>query len=169
MNNETTYMGIDNGVSGALAFYKPVKQTLITIPMPIIKAKVGKGLKSQYDIPQILSIIKNFSFVRLAILEKAQAYPGQGSVTNFSIGRGYGIMEGILASLSIPYQVHHPKTWQKKMFEGMPKQDTKQASILTAQRLFPNHSFRATEKSTILHHGLTDAALMAYYGYLINK
>ncbi len=168
-NDEITYLGIDNGVSGALAFYKPATLTLISVPMPTVKAKKGKGFKTEYDLPQILAIIRQFPHIRFAVLEKAQAYPRQGSVSNFSIGKGYGLMEGMLASLGIPYQVVHPKTWQKKMFEGMPHDDTKQASILTAQRLFPGVSFKASDKSTILHNGMTDAALMAHFGYTLNK
>ena len=107
--------------------------------------------------------------VKMVILEKAQPFPGQGAVSMFSIGRGYGIMEGILAGLGLPYMVIHPKTWQKKMFEGMPHQDTKQASVLTACRLFPGAKFFGSDKSTKLHNGMTDAALMAYYGYLLHK
>lgn len=169
MNEELTYIGIDNGISGALAFYKPAKQMLVTMPMPIIKAKSGKGFKSEYDIPQILSIIRNFSFIRMAILEKAQSFPGQGVSSMFTIGKNFGIMLGILTALQLPHQIIHPRRWQKRMFEDIPHKDTKAASILVASRLFPSHDFRATEKSKVLHHGCSDAALMAYYSYLSHE
>ena len=55
--------------------------------------------------------------------------------------------------------------WQKKMFEGIAheKGQSKQASILVAQRLFPEVRFVSTLKATKIHDGMTDAALMAVY------
>ena len=131
MNENTTYIGIDNGISGAIAFYKPATNNLIALPMPIIRTKQAKGMKSEYDIPQIISLLKQYSDVKVVILEKAQPFPGQGAVSMFSIGKGFGILQGILATLMLPYQIVHPKTWQKKIFEGIAHKDTKQASILT--------------------------------------
>ena len=169
MNENTTYIGIDNGLSGAIAFYKPATNNMIALPMPIIKTKKAKGMKTEYDVPQIIALLKQYSDTKLVILEKAQAFPGQGSVSMFSIGKGFGIMEGILAALGLSYQIIHPKSWQKKVFEGIAHKDTKQASVLTAQRLFPNVSFKTSERATKVSNGLTDAALMAYYGYLTHN
>ncbi len=163
------YLGIDNGIAGGLAFYDADAGVLECYAMPVINVKKAKGSKNEYDISAIIRLIRAKGTIKMAILEKAQAYPGQGSVSMFSIGRTFGIMEGILAGLEIPYSVVHPKTWQKKMFEGIPHQDTKQASVLTAQRLFPGYRFLASDKATKLHNGMTDAALMAYYGYLLHK
>lgn len=171
------YLGIDNGIGGALTAYDAEANEVTSIPMPVIKVQKAKGNKNEYDIPTIVAWFRKYmsydimmkSNVKMVILEKAQPFPGQGAVSMFSIGRGYGIMEGILAGLGLPYMVIHPKTWQKKMFEGMPHQDTKQASIVTASRLFPGARFFGSDKSTKLHNGMTDAALMAYYGYLLHK
>lgn len=164
------YLGIDNGINGALAVYDSDTNEMKAFVMPIIKVQKAKGNKNEYNIPEIVQWFNQFNQqVKMVILEKAQPFPGQGAVSMFSIGRGYGIMEGILAGLGLPYMVIHPKTWQKKMFEGMPHQDTKQASVLTACRLFPGAKFFGSDKSTKLHNGMTDAALMAYYGYLLHK
>ena len=163
------YLGIDNGIGGALAAYDSETNLLVACAMPTIKVQKAKGNKNEYNIPALIEWFKTHSDVRMVTLEKAQPFPGQGVVSMFSIGRGYGIMEGILAGLGFPYMVVHPKTWQKKMFEGMPHQDTKQASVITAQRLFPGVHFIGSDKSTKLHNGMTDAALMAYYGYLLHK
>ena len=163
------YIGIDNGIRGALSVFDSDNNTVESIVMPTIGVSVGKGKKNEYNIPAIVTWFKSQQNVQIVILEKAQAYPGQGAVSMFSIGRGYGIIEGILAGFGLPYLVIHPKTWQKKMFEGMPHQDTKQASILTAQRLFPNTNFLPSNKAKNIHNGMTDASLMAYYGYLLHK
>ena len=163
------YLGIDNGIGGALTAYNPETNEVTSIPMPVIKVQKAKGNKNEYDIPSIIQWFKNYQNIRMVILEKAQPFPGQGSVSMFSIGRGFGIMEGIIASLGLPYTVVHPKTWQKKVFEGVAHTDTKQASVLVAQRLFPGVKFVGSDRATKLHNGMTDASLMAYYGYLLHK
>lgn len=164
------YLGIDNGIGGALAVYDSEANTMETFVMPVVKVQKAKGNKNEYNIPAIIEWFNQFNHsVKMVTLEKAQPFPGQGAVSMFSIGRGFGIMEGILAGMRFPYMVVHPKTWQKKMFEGVAHTDTKQASILVAQRLFPGVKFIASDKATKLHNGMSDAALMAYYGYLLHN
>ena len=163
------FLGIDNGIGGALAVYDSEANTLEAFVMPTVKVQKAKGNKNEYNIPAIIEWFKSKPAARMVTLEKAQPFPGQGAVSMFSIGRGFGIMEGILAGMSLPYMVVHPKTWQKKMFEGVAHTDTKQASILVAQRLFPGVKFIASDKATKLHNGMSDAALMAYYGYLLHN
>ena len=162
MNENTVIIGIDNGIAGGISFFRPENNNLFVLPMPIVKA--AKDGRNEYDIPAIVNLLKNYKSVKMVILEKDQPYPGIGATAVFTNGRNYGIMEGILVTMGLPYMVVHPKTWQKKMFEGMPYDDTKKASILTAKRLFPSISFKATEKTIIDHHGMTDSALMAVYG-----
>lgn len=157
-------VGIDNGISGGIAMFDVETNELQVMPMPVVKVAKAKGFKNEYNISVIIQMLKN-QRINLAVLEKAQAFPGQGSVSMFSVGRCFGIMEGILAGLGIPYMVVHPKSWQKRMFEGVPHGtgQSKQASILVAQRLFPNTRFVTGEKSIKLHDGMSDAALMAVY------
>lgn len=161
-------MGLDNGIAGAIASYNSETSEIKVYPMPIITIKKAKGNKNEYNLRAIINIIKAFGHIDMAIIERAHAFPGQGVVSMFNIGRGFGMLEGILAALDIPYMIVHSKTWQKKMFEGMPHADTKQASIVTAQRLFPGIKLFASDKATKLHNGMSDAALMAYYGYLLH-
>ena len=157
------FCGIDNGIGGGLAFYDSEKNVLEAMPMPIVSVKKAKGNKNEYSIAEIVGILTSRP-ITFAVIERAQAFPGQGVVSMFNIGRGFGIMEGMLAALEIPYMVVHSKTWQKKMFEGVAHTDTKQASVLVAQRLFPGVKFVGSDRATKLHNGMTDAALMAYYG-----
>ena len=79
------------------------------------------------------------------------------------------MMQGILASLKLRYELVHPKTWQKLLFNGLAHDDTKDASGQMAQRLFPGVDWRATERCKKLHDGLTDAACLAVYGQRIYK
>ena len=129
------------------------------LPMPIIE-----GEKRAYDIQFIIQAFELWKPDK-AILEKAQPYPGQGSVSNYSTGLGYGIMQGILSALKIPFEVVHPKTWQKLIFAGLPHDDTKAASALFCQRKWPTVDWRATERCKKIHDGLTDAACLAEFGF----
>lgn len=164
------YLGIDNGVNGGLAACHDGGQIVKITPMPTIKVVGPKGNRNEYNIPAIIDWLNQFrNNTKMVILEKAQPFPGMGAHQTFVNAKNFGIMEGLIVALGFPYMIVHPKTWQKKMFEGMPKQDTKQASMATAIRLFPATKFIANDKSTKLHDGMSDAALMAYYGYLLHK
>ncbi len=155
-------LGIDNGLDGALfQIESDMNGNQVTTHnvMPVIDG----GKKREYDVNAITNFISNLRPDH-AFLEKAQAMPGQGVSSMFSIGLGYGIVRGVLSALKIPYTLVHPKTWQKEMFRDCPKDDTKAQSVIVAKRLFPQLDFLATPRCRVAHDGLTDAALIATYG-----
>jgi len=158
---EKTIIGVDNGLDGALCVLRGGKIIRKTT-MPIIS---GKG-KRQYDVSAILEFFNEFKEDESVsvIIEKAQAMPKQGVSSTFKTGYGFGLIEGIVATTGYTYLIVSARKWQNKMFMGLPKGDTKQNSIVVAQRFFPKEDFRATERCTNKHHGLTDATLLAIYG-----
>lgn len=162
---EKTYMGWDNGIAGGLSFYRPSTGELWVYPMPIITVKKLKGNKNMYDIPRIIELIRFHDGICMAVLERAQAFPGSSVQATFSFARTFGIAEGILSALGIPYMIVSPQSWMAKMFEGIShkKGESKQASVLVAQRLFPNTKFVPSDKAKKIHDGMTDATLMAVY------
>ena len=133
----------------------------------------GIGAKREYDMIALRGLLGSFivnpTCVKMVILEKQQAMPGQGRVSMFRIGLGYGMWQGLLCALGLPYTLAHPKTWQKVMLSDVNKTDTKQAALLVAQRLYPDADFRATERCKKAHEGIVDALMMAEYGRRINK
>lgn len=157
------YIGIDNGINGAMTVMKDGK-IIDKIIMPTILSTKNK---KEYDMQGIIKFLEKY-IKATVILEKAHAMPILGSVQAFNFGRGYGIMLGILSALKMSYTIVHPKTWQKSMFRDINHKDTKQASAIIAQRLFPNENFRATERSKKVHDGITDSALICYFGYKEN-
>ena len=159
------FCGWDNGIAGGLAFLNSETNELSVYPMPIVTVKTAKGNKNQYNIPEIIRIIKSHPNIKLCVLERAQAFPGSAVQATFSFARTFGIAEGILAALEIPYRIVAPQSWMADMFRGIPhkKGESKQASILVAQRLFPRTKFIASDKATKIHDGMTDATLMAVY------
>ncbi len=157
--NNNMYIGVDNGINGALVTLKNNKIIDKTI-MPIISSSKNKKI---YDIQNIIKYFEKY-LNAIVILEKAHAMPIIGKVQAFEFGKGYGIIIGIISTLKMSYQIVHAKTWQKEMFRDASKKDTKQTSILIAQRLFPTIDFRASKKSKKMHDGITDATLIAMYG-----
>ena len=152
-------MGIDNGLDGALVCLNS-DGGISKLVMPTIESGTGKR---EYDVQVIVGFVLCYRPDHV-FLEKAQAMPGQGVSSMFSIGNGYGIMRGIIGALSIPHTLVHPKTWQKVMFKDVPKQDTKAASVKVCKRLFPQLDWKASDRCRKAHDGLTDAALIAAYG-----
>ena len=151
--------GVDNGLDGGLVVLDGTKIVAREI-MPTINVKDGKR---EYD---SFSIIKIFQQTKPehVFIERAQAMPGQGVTSMFSIGLGHGILRGILAGLALPHTLVHPRTWQSIMFRDLPKTDTKAMSAIVSGRLWPTVDWRASPRCKKAHDGLTDAALIAEFG-----
>ncbi len=164
------YIGIDNGLDGGIVVLDKHNNILLKQTMPTIK---GKGSKREYDIVEIVKVLNHCK--QLAeehgspanvVLEKAFVIPISGKKALFTTGLCYGMFQGILSSLKLPYEVVAPKSWQKEIFLGMMGKDAKQKSIVWCKRKFPETDWRATERCKKDHDGLCDATCMAYYAKL---
>lgn len=155
------FIGIDNGVNGGIVVLDRHHTIIDKIVMPVFG-----GSKKEYDIQSIQSFLEKY-INSFAILEKAQPQFRDGKKQAFKTGYGYGVMQGILTALKIPFQIEAPKTWQSKVFKGLDTDDTKIASILFCKRKWPREDWTPTERSKKPHDGMTDAACMAYYGVMI--
>ncbi|RJQ39451.1 MAG: hypothetical protein C4555_03295 [Dehalococcoidia bacterium] len=155
------YMGIDIGIDGGIGFIDPHHDLMGVYLMPVIGTR-GKG-KRAYDIHGVVDLIQMWNdHDIIAIIEDVTFMPTWNKHT---LGLQYGCLYafmGIFATLDIPFQVKQARVWQKKIFEGMPKQDTKTMSALVAKRLYPDESF-TVGKGTKIHSGLTDALCIAAY------
>ena len=158
------YIGIDNGVNGGIVVLDKDQNVISKHVMPVL----GKSTK-EYDINTIRHLLNRYNANSFAVLEKAQAQFRDGKKQAFKTGFGYGVMQALLIAENIPHQIIAPKIWQKKVFEGLPADDTKTASIMFCKRKWPNEDWTPTERSQKCHDGLTDAACMAYYGVQLNE
>lgn len=148
-------LGIDPGLNGALCYI--IKDKVIGIPMPKIANNINEG--------GLWNILKTIDKPKMAFLEHVHATPIWSRSSCFKFGETYGIIKGILTSLSIPYMEVSPQTWQKKMHMGIPGGlKPKERSLMAAHRFFPDIEFRATLGSKNEHDGLIDAALIAQWG-----
>ena len=111
--------GIDPGLQGAIAFLNSKGKLMSIEDIPTIAVKKGKSTKMQYLIPALAQIFRLRArpgakdlFVAL---EFVHAMPEQGVTSMFRMGRGVGIIEGILAALEIPYCTVAPQTWKRAL------------------------------------------------------
>ena len=98
-----------------------------------------------------------------AYIEKSQARPGQGVVSMFNYGKGFGEILGILTAIETPYELTRPQQWQKVMIPGSKKGNSKKDALIKARQLFPQETFiqKGCRKP---HDGIIDAVLIAEYG-----
>jgi hypothetical protein len=159
------YVGIDNGLSGGITVLDKDKKIIYSQIMPVIKGK-----HTEYNVPSIIlqfQLLLGVDKDLYVVLEKAHPRPICGKRACFTLGFGYGVMQGILGSLKIPYEIVSPNDWMKVVFLGMDRTDEK-LSIKWVQRLYPDYDWTATERSRILHDGKTDSAAIAYYAWMRN-
>jgi hypothetical protein len=163
-------IGCDNGLDGGVVALRGDGTVLLKMVTPTLGV-VGKG-KREFDdaaMHRMLNdIVTHAEEARVALpivfQEKAQAMPGQGVSSMFSVGKGYGLWRGICVGLGLPREEVHPRTWQAVMLAGLDKTDTKRASAIAAIRYQPSVDWRATPRCKKPHDGLTDAYCIAEYG-----
>lgn len=154
-------LGIDNGLDGGLVALTGEGYPEFRLVMPTIKVKDKEG-KRVYNIAEIVKFVKKVN-PGLTILEVSQPFSKQGVTSTFCTGMGYGIMQGLLTALNCSFTCVRPKAWQKVMFEGLPKTDTKEMSLTVCNKLWPGIDWRASERCRVAHDGLNDAAMLAEY------
>ena len=154
-------IGIDPGLSGAIAAISVGSlEALEVMDTPVVTSE-GKRL---HDIGGMADAIRHMSLFgdAVVILEQAQSMPGQCVSSTFSTGHGFGIWEGILSALDVPYRTVRPSVWTKKVLAGTPGEG-KARSIQFAMRMFP--VVELTPKgSRKPRDGRADALCLAYYG-----
>ncbi len=161
MSKARVVIGIDPGLSGALAVIAVRGRLMTTADAPTMKVvKSGGGKKNTYlvaDMWHMLSRVVSIYDVACAGIEYQASRPGQGAPATFSQGYGYGLWTMALAAAGVPYEVVQPRKWKADM--RIPSGSDKTASLLMATQLFPSASLR-TERGRELD-GRAEALLIA--------
>ena len=150
-------LGVDPGLSGALAFLRKDGRLLVR-DVPTFEVKRGKRKKRELNQHGLQEILSKFgSGVVVAYVEVASARPGQGTTSMFAFGFVYGSLRQAVVSNCIALEHVTPQVWRKvlKVRKG------KDASRLRASELMPEY---AELWSRVKDHGRAEAALIAYYG-----
>ncbi len=150
--NKKYFLGIDPGKSGGWAIVENNSTTSSAWPWP-----------KDSDIKSICKTLHpGGEYIVLACIEKVHAMPKQGVTSMFTFGENFGMWQGILAALGIPYVFAAPQKWQKAMFDsGGKEKNTKERSLDLARRLYPG-----LDLSRKKDNGKADALHLARYAKL---
>lgn len=150
-------LGIDPGLSGALASWDG--QKLCTVEIPTVKSS-GRG--REVDWPALNSIWdEEFFWVEHVFLERVSVRPGEGVSSAFKFGVVFGGLRGMIATKLLPVTLVTPSSWKKGM--GIPA--AKDAAVRRASELFPSYADAFRGPRGGLKDGVAEAALIAYYGW----
>ena len=150
----SAYLGIDPGLSGAVACISGGVAMVCDIPTAVVK-----NTRRDYLAHEFATLVR--SFVRgdaKAAIEVPFAMPRQASNTTLLQGRGYGLAEGILVACGVSYEAVAPQKWKKAM--SIPPGSDKGSSRVLAARLFP---YLAPQLSRVRDDGRAEALLLALY------
>lgn len=145
----TIIMGVDPGISGAVAFYFPMVPSRIAVD----DVPVAGGEINVHELARLIRIHRP----TLAVIERVSAMPGNGAVSMFNFGRSYGDVRGVIGAMEVPLHFVTPQKWKKHFGLSADKEQSR----LRAIRMFPAaaDSFKLKK-----HDGRAEAALIALYG-----
>jgi hypothetical protein len=153
-----TYIGIDIGLKGAIAYIQ-ADGSIYCTPMPVIKDTL--------DPTELMSALSRGGKA-VAVFEKLGVIFGTAKSTAFSMGYQSGAVEVGCIAAGLTYTKVPAKQWQKDMFIGVDeiknskgKRDTKAMALVAVKRIFPQVKLTFGERATKPHDGLVDALLMA--------
>lgn len=154
------YVGIDPGLSGAVAILVPDVSVVAQV-MPVIQTVKGKSKVRRIDPQGLRQLIRSLPQPCYAVIEAQQAGHLDGKGQVFTTGEGFGRLLQALADHDIPHEIIQPKEWQKVYGITGTGQGTKGQALQVVQRLFPTARLLATLRSKVPHDGMVDAILMA--------
>jgi crossover junction endodeoxyribonuclease RuvC len=152
------YLGIDPGLSGALALLDD-SGGLRVQDMPTLSLARGGKTKREIDVYALARILDEWTMLGViehAVLEKVGAMPGQGVSSMFAFGQAFGIARMAVASCFIPITLVPPQTW-KSALRVTAEKDSARAR---ASELLPAHNGLWTRAKD---DGRAEAAMMALY------
>lgn len=158
------FIGIDPGLDGACCKLEVGSlgggHRIQFFDMPTLVVS-EKPKRREYDMASIVAKFQVWHGTESPLfvaLERQQSMPDQGVASTFRTGVGYGMLQGILSTLRMPYELVAPVSWKKALMADMPKD--KSASIVAAKRLFPDAAEHLTR---VKDHGRADALLIAEF------
>lgn len=153
-------VGIDPGVTGAIAAILDDQKTCIIFDMPTITEVNAKRKEQVLDIVKFMDIMSTLSqkYELRAFVEHTQPMK-DSAMTAFSMGQMRGNLIAILVCKSIAFEEVTPQEWKK--FHRLLRCD-KDASRKVASEKLPLSRDKFERKKD---HNRAEAALIAAYGF----
>lgn len=152
----TVWIGIDPGLTGAVAYYEAGYWHVHDIP---VRATEGGLVDREVDAEALTALLAPMraEHGHLACLERTHAMPKQGVSTMFSMGDTRGAIRGVLGALGMPYRQAQPQIW-KAHFQLIGAQ--KDASVARCLGFFP---YLAPHLKLKKHHNRAEAVLIGQW------
>ncbi|MCK2087975.1 hypothetical protein MXC99_07260 [Thauera aromatica] len=105
------FLGIDPGLSGALAVLTDAGRLVDVVSMPTephgkSRRVSGRGVRAFLD---GITEATEGAAIALCMLEQVASRPGQGAPSIFT----FGVVEGVLSALAVPTDYATPQTWKR--------------------------------------------------------
>lgn len=157
----SVFVGVDPGLSGALAFYCTVSGEFSVHDMPTRWITRNGKRRRQIDCVALGTLLDVHTAGRdvRAYVEQVGAMPGQGVTSMFSFGRACGVVDGQLGAMGVDPVYVTPQTWQKAV--RLPPKSDKSFHRLTAGVRWPQHTAMFARNKD---DGRADASLILAYG-----
>lgn len=184
---ELIYIGIDNGLSGAIAALAAKDGRILSLhsmPCTVVRMEyqapepTGKKKKkpntvrtfNEIDGLKLVEVVRSIvgETPAVLVLEECPEHAAQKSIMR-SMATSYGIIRGALAAAMpqcrmVLVRAGNPlDSWQRKMLQinKFEKGAAKPASLALARSLWPEESWLPTPRSKVPDSGRVDAALIA--------
>lgn len=148
-------LGIDPGLSGAIALYS--QEEKLTWEMPTFEITKGGKKRRKIDIYTLKDYLRQAAPDHVYI-EQVSAQPGNGATHAFTYGFGAGSIETCVALCGYPFTYVLPQVWKKKLSVPKDKSEARQR----ASQLVPDMAHCWSLKR---QDGVAEAMLIALYGY----
>jgi crossover junction endodeoxyribonuclease RuvC len=154
-------IGIDPGLYGAIGVLTDQGQFLAVHDMPRVLVNPSAVVKERVDGAALRSLLQDLQLTRTisyVVVERVHAHPDQGVSSVFSFGHSLGVIEGVLASLKLTYELVTPQAWKKYYKLTGKKKDAKEQGRAVAIKLFPDAPLGLKK-----HADRAEALLLARY------
>ncbi len=158
-------IGIDPGITGAIAFIDEYKVIVADIPV-MAKGKGKSRIKNQVNAAGLSNLIESTVYKEgstkyaIVYLERVSSMPGQGVASMFSMGDSFGCIRGVCAGMGLRVEIITPKTWKSYYKLGSNKEVCRAKAI----ELFPLIDLHRKKD-----HNKAEALLIAEYGKHLEK
>lgn len=157
MSEHPYLIGIDPGVSGAIVVTTGDASRIEYVwDMKVTEIR-GKRHVSPRGVAVLLSNAQTYADNQATvILEHVQGVQQSGATSAFNFGRGFGVIEGVVAGLGLACELVRPQVWTKALRVSRDKGSHREA----AMRLWPEH---AAQFARVKDDGRADAALLCHW------
>jgi hypothetical protein len=156
----SSYLGIDNGVTGGLAFLEQGYPPQV-LAMPVQETRKGR----EVDIVAVKRVVDVWMETLVTDLTVVIEEPGgsQNAKAASSMAGSFHALRAMVEIMGLKLVRITPAQWQKPMLKCKKKEETKPVALQLARSLWPKLDLRSNERCRVANDGIVDALLIAEF------